>query len=88
MTEVSRRLEELRDQARNEVRRVFRLIVGLIEGNRHTCRDRGLMMETLLTSSKRNVKMPERHWPELWASGIRQGLKVDPLEKLIDPAWR
>ena len=76
MTEASHRLEESSDQARNKVSRIFRLIVGLIDGNYHTCRDRGLMMETLLTSSKGNVKMPERHWSELWASGIRQGFKV------------
>ena len=34
------------------------------------------MMQTLLTSSKGNDEMPERHWSELWASGIRQGFKV------------
>ena len=33
-------------------------------------------MEALLMSSKGNGKMPEKHWPELWASGIRQGFKV------------
>ena len=37
-------------------------------------------METLLTSSKGSVKMPERHWPEQWASEIRQGLKVNSLD--------
>ena len=38
------------------------------------------MMEMLLTSSKSIVKMPERHWPELWASRIRQGFKVNSLD--------
>lgn len=80
MTEVSHRLEESSGQATSKVSHIFRLILGLIEESCHTYRDRRLMMETLLTSSKGNLKMPERHWPELWASGIRQGFKVNSLD--------
>lgn len=39
--------------------------------------------------NKVKVKMPERHWPELWASGIRQGLKyvlIIALKRLVNLA--